>query len=263
MFSFIVVRRFRIEDCPEIDFKNTSYVIHQGDGIVQDYTPRVFCIILTTPSAWETKGRAVRDTWAKRCDDYCFFFSGASGRTISSSDACQLKTAEGKKHLTGKVIESLNYTVNKYGGAFDWYLKADDDTYMILENLRTMLAMFNASKDHYLGHRLTHECKRLPRGHNSGGAGYILSRRTASRLLQALRDRSPYCRRDGEVEDLDIATCLASQGVYPENTLDEDGRTTFHPEKLPINIFKTAKWFQNSEKGTILKVCIMRVNYPF
>ena len=55
----------------------------------------------------------------------------------------------------------------------DWFVKADDDTYMIIENLKHMLRPYNTNEPWYFG------CKIKPReglrnGFMSGGAGYVL-----------------------------------------------------------------------------------------
>lgn len=52
-------------------------------------------------------------------------------------------------------------------------MKADDDTYMVVENLRFMLAPYNISRPIYFGHRLKTTVKQ---GFMSGGAGYVLSK---------------------------------------------------------------------------------------
>ena len=51
---------------------------------------------------------------------------------------------------------------------FDWYLKADDDTFIILENLKHMLRQLNPGQPVYLGGR---SMTLLKNGYNGGGAG--------------------------------------------------------------------------------------------
>ena len=68
----------------------------------------------------------------------------------------------------------------------DWFLKADDDTYVILENLKALLRNYNSEEPLQFGHRF----KYLGVGHlrfefifviifqgyMAGGSGYVLSK---------------------------------------------------------------------------------------
>ena len=62
----------------------------------------------------------------------------------------------------------------------DWFLKADDDTYIVMDNLRAFLSM------HDTGDPLQFGCKLRqiePRGYMSGGAGYVLSKEALKRFV--------------------------------------------------------------------------------
>ena len=50
-------------------------------------------------------------------------------------------------------IRSLTcrYVYEHYYDEADWFLKADDDTYVVMENLRYMLQSYNSSQPIYFG----------------------------------------------------------------------------------------------------------------
>ncbi|QQP41194.1 Uncharacterized protein FKW44_015482 [Caligus rogercresseyi] len=58
-------------------------------------------------------------------------------------------------------------------------MKADDDTYVIVENLRYLLQNYSSSDPLHFGCRFKPFTKS---GYMSGGAGYVLSREALDRL---------------------------------------------------------------------------------
>ena len=50
-----------------------------------------------------------------------------------------------------KTIESLKYIFKHHIHQADWVLKADDDTYVIIEHLREFLADYSPHDDHFFG----------------------------------------------------------------------------------------------------------------
>ena len=52
----------------------------------------------------------------------------------------------GYEHLTQKSNLALLFAYKHHRDDFDWFVKADDDTYLIVDHLRTFLSKQNASE---------------------------------------------------------------------------------------------------------------------
>ena len=110
----------------------------------------------------------------------------------------------------------------------DWFLKADDDTYIIVENLRYMLRKYNSSQPIYFGHKFSPYVKQ---GYMSGGAGYILSREALNKLINEAFHFVSACRINDYqgAEDVEMGKCLQSVNVKAGDSRDSMGRGRFFP----------------------------------
>ncbi|OWA53078.1 putative Glycoprotein-N-acetylgalactosamine 3-beta-galactosyltransferase 1 [Hypsibius exemplaris] len=152
-----------------------------------DSNVRIFCWILTSP-ATRNKTIAVHDTWAKRCDGYVFISSeeDAEFHVVNAS------LPEGRDYLWGKTKFALGHIYNNTLKDYDWFLKADDDTFVIMENLRRFLSNYSHADPLYFGCQFS---PFTPQGYMSGGAGYVLSRE-AVRLFVEEGLAKGVCRTD-------------------------------------------------------------------
>ena len=175
---------------------------------------------MTCPQNLEKKAVHVKKTWGKRCNILLFF----SSTTNVSFPTIGLNVSEGREHLTAKTMQAFRYVYEKYTDAADWFMKADDDTYVILENLRYFLNDYKPSEPVFFGHHFkTH----MPQGYYSGGAGYVLSKEALIRFGKYGQNKS-ICREDGGSEDVEMGHCMDNLGVRTANTTDALGRSRFH-----------------------------------
>ncbi|KAI6233260.1 N-acetyllactosaminide 3-alpha-galactosyltransferase [Aphelenchoides fujianensis] len=178
--------------------------------------------VMTAPQFHETRVRAVGATWLRRVPHGVVFTSerleepAAAHRTVFAG----FSPAYGR--LFHKTLFAFRYAFTHISDRFDFYVKADDDTYIVAENLQHFLSTLDPEEPIYAGCRL-----RSLSGHdyNSGGA-YVLSRAAVRLLVERGWKNESACPFD-EFEDVGMAVCLARAGVRPLRTRDAAGRSRF------------------------------------
>lgn len=201
---------------------------------------RVLCWILTSPNNHQTKAKAVKETWGKRCNKILFM----SSKEDVNLPAIKLENVkEGRDELWGKTREAFRYIWENYkDDEFDWFYKADDDTYAIMENMRYLLSAYNTSDPLWFGYKYKHEVRQ---GFFSGGPGYILSKEALKRFAEIGYNDSRKCRPDhhGE-EDVEMGKCMENLKVKAMDTRDSQGRNRFFPLSTANSIFlsKSSSW---------------------
>ena len=64
-----------------------------------------------------------------------------------------INVTDGRDHLWQKTKNSMLYIYQNHLNDFDYFMKADDDTFVIVENLRHMVRSYNPDEPFYMGRR--------------------------------------------------------------------------------------------------------------
>ncbi|CAD5232087.1 unnamed protein product [Bursaphelenchus xylophilus] len=219
---------------------------HGESAVVKELKKRVriLCWIMTHNSKnGNMRATAVNRTWGPKCDKYLFVSTN-----VSSLPSVDLNVTEGRKYLWQKTKRAFKYVYDHYGSEYDWFVKADDDTFMFVENLRFMLMNYNKEEPIYFGCNF----KVIVRtGYMSGGAGYILSHEALRRFVEdGLSDPKKCKAADTGDEDVEVGRCLGKLGVILGDSRDASGRHRMLPMAPEIhfgseNKGKIPDWFEN------------------
>ncbi len=96
----------------------------------------------------DNRAKAVRDTWGRRCDR--MLFAGDSENEVFPTKKFG---APSKKMLWLKVRDVFEYLYDNYLEDFDWFFKGDDNTFLVVENLKMFLSKHDPNHPWFFGHR--------------------------------------------------------------------------------------------------------------
>lgn len=199
---------------------------HLGEGVEAErlmQTVRVVCWVMTRPETHEKKAVHVKATWGKRCNKLIFM----SSQNDDNLGAIDLGVGDGRDHLWGKTKAAFKYLYDHHLSDYDWFFKADDDTYTVMENMRYMLSSYDPSFPIYFGSRFKKFSKQ---GYMSGGGGYVLSREALRLFVEEALPNPRKCKQDYTgAEDAEMGKCLNNVGVMAGDTRDSLGRGRFFP----------------------------------
>ena len=200
---------------------------------------RVLCWVMTSPDNLQKRAKHVQATWGRRCNVLLFI----SDKDDADFPAVGVNVSPGRTHLASKTERAFYYITRHHYNDADWFLKADDDTYVIMENLRYMLSEHAPTDPVYFGYRFQDETKQ---SYFSGGAGYVLSKEA----LRIFASRSPdMCDFNQGAEDLRMGICMENMGVKMGNSRDRLDRSRFHPLKLSEHLQGMyPDWFEDPDE---------------
>ncbi|KAK8396394.1 hypothetical protein O3P69_005440 [Scylla paramamosain] len=140
--------------------------------------PRILCLIITSPPYHVTRARHVAATWSPHCTRAVFL------TTLEDPTLPEVLLTPGAAtydQLWEKVTKGFLWAY-KVLGEFDWVVKADDDSFVFVENLRAAVKVLDPDSPLAAGvHLATWETGET---YLNGGASYVLSRGAVRVLVE-------------------------------------------------------------------------------
>nr|CDS29437.1 glycoprotein N acetylgalactosamine [Hymenolepis microstoma] len=212
--------------------KTSSIFNNSKSAKKQEIPVRIYAIVITSPAGKNKKAVHVKATWAKRADGFTFI----SSEEDKDLPAIRATDKEGRSVLWEKTRKGFMYIYHNHLDKYDFFLKTDDDTYVIVENLKFLLSFLNASEPFILGRKLKFKNIIFP----SGGAGYVLSRAAMKLMTEGMIGDTKTCAASLLPEDIRIGYCARDTGVKWIDSLDEHGLEVFHPFEVQHLISKAS-----------------------
>ncbi|XP_040208219.1 glycoprotein-N-acetylgalactosamine 3-beta-galactosyltransferase 1 [Rana temporaria] len=206
-----------------MDFNQDSQQHHDEDVHVSEdlhKKVKILCWVMTGPQNLDKKTKHVKATWAQRCNKVLYM----SSEENKDFPTVGLDTKEGRDQLYWKTIKAFQYVHDHHLDEADWFMKADDDTYVVVDNLRWLLSKHKPEDPIYFGRRFKPYVKQ---GYMSGGAGYVLSKEALKRFVNAFKEEK--CTHSSSVEDMALGKCMENIHVKAGDSRDTSGKETFHP----------------------------------
>ncbi len=137
ILSFVVTLIWSILN--RLLFNENDHVVEEGRR------PLIFCFVLSANDRHLTSSRAIIYTWGKRCDRFYFVTRFQN----TSADLLMLEKFENISDVTPTTITQCTLDVLLYlrrerlVSSYNWFLRASDDSYVIIPNLRRLVTQLH------------------------------------------------------------------------------------------------------------------------
>lgn len=162
---------------------------------------KVLCMVALVEQDIAKYSTVLENTWTKHCTRVMF----VSNTAISvKTNVLRTDLKPGKSHSWQRTKILLMEAHDRFVEEFDWFIKVPQDGFVILDNLRYLLLLHQASIPGYIGH--------VFKGPSRDGSALVLSRYALEVIVPTLITCSPSYFQgfdDGEV----LETCFRNLDV--------------------------------------------------
>lgn len=170
---------------------------------------------------------AIKKTWGARCTS--FIVISDAGKNESN-----IFIIPKEQNQMSNIENAYRFIYKTFGDRFDWFLRTDGKSYVVMENLRYKLYAYDPSEPIGIGLTLKNEKNQVFLSEN---AGYVLSKIAVKNLVDGF-DEGLECLEDEPKMNREIrfGQCLKEVGIIFGKSTDDHGKQLFF-DKYPDNYF--------------------------
>lgn len=240
----------------------------------------IVCLILTSEKTMGSKGLAVWHTWGRQCSK--IYFSCNCKNIIKYQEMYKnkekmpesfiiydglhdipillLNIEENYNKMGEKAFLIMKIIYEQLGTKAKWFLMADDDTFIFMDNLRKFIQTKDTQKPELFGFRFR---AMFSEGFIAGGSGILFTHESMKRLVNLIQQDK--CRKD-MYSDISIAECALQANITIGNSHDKMNKPRFHPANPKIHFhgpIPGALLSSGSHDGTVGKNCCSNESIGF
>ncbi|CAI5446137.1 unnamed protein product [Caenorhabditis angaria] len=186
--------------------------VHQGESEVADEiakSMRIFCIIVT--DNMQTKFDELKKMWISRCDNYVFM-TQFKNDTIPSININVTNPSD----IWSKTKNIYDWVIENNLNDYDWFIKVEAETYIVMENLRFLLLSYSTDEPLRFG------CDIYRKSSIPDGSG-VFSREAVKRISKI----DVQTCHSGTT--LNIPECMKNVGIITKDSRDTEYKNRFIP----------------------------------
>lgn len=218
---------------PTYPLNETEAFLIADDTTVADDLAKKISILCWTYMNKESGAqiKSINSTWGSRCTKIVFLTNYQTNET----NVIDIRRGAVNASIESEMIkESFRLIYRNYSDKFDWFLKTEDDTYIVMENLRYLLYAYDPMEPLAFGHLIN--SSEVKQGYLANGAGYVLSKAALKRLYEGLNSTTKCTYLNGNEalpnDDLHIGKCLEEMRVLAVDSRENKTKERFFNVQL-------------------------------
>lgn len=114
----------------------------------------LFVGVMTSRRYLRTRAKAIHETWGSALTNGSLLFFVGEGDKVEEQLPVQIldDVTDSEYPPQRKSFAMLEFMHRNLGRNYEWFMRADDDLFVDIRRLRTLLSSINSSKPIYLGH---------------------------------------------------------------------------------------------------------------